>query len=239
MAVVSVKNVGSQSSNATTKVVTVPAAGCAVGNFLVVLAGCNGNVTVSSVVDTQGNTYAELNRVSITSPNNNTCTVWYSRLGTALVSGNTITLTWSAKVNGSISVEEFSGVTTTTNGTNTGSGTSTTPSVTFTPTNATDLVIANLWERAGEFVTFTQDSDSNGGDTWHAFATVPIDSVGSVLRASYKAPTSVATQTYNPTLGSSITWLEVVGALVSDYTWARERPYGIRGNRQMRQLLAT
>ena len=210
MSVAFVKNVASNTaSNSTTVAVTVPAAGCAAGNVLAVrLYNWSSSVTVSSVADTQGNTYAEwVAKIS----GSDATFLWKSKLTTALVSGNTITATFSAMANCGISVEEFSGLDNTEDGENKATGTSTTPSVALTPT-VVGVLVGNLGIQNSVLPSYTEDADTDNGDSWHSMTAVTIGT-STQIKGAYKIPTSAALNTYNPTLGSSSEWYAQLGSL--------------------------
>jgi len=201
MAVAFVKNVGSATLNmATSGAITVPAAGVAIGNFLVARCAFDSGGGSVSISDTGGNTYTI--RATPTSPANSfifTCAVT-----TALVSGNSITVS-SAKTAGGFVVDEWSDVGDyETAGTSTGSGT--TPSHTLDPTTETGLVVGVI--AAGlTSPDFTEDADSTGGDTWHSLTWA--GQGGRSTGAAYKIITSGPSQTYDPTIQST-TWSDTI-----------------------------
>ncbi len=204
-----VKNVGSNaSSNSTTSIVTVPAAGVASGNKVVVrgFRAASGSQTISGIVDSRGNSYAQ---VMVGGDTGNVC-IWRGTITTALQSGDTITSTFDAMGTVRTVVDEFSATSTTEDGENVAFGTGTAPSVAFTPVNATDLIVACLGVTSGSADSFTEDADSAGGDTWH---TLTAQLTTHALRGAYKITTSAVTQTYNPTLGTSRAWDLVIGSL--------------------------
>lgn len=210
MAVAFVKNVGSGTGTGTTTVVTVPAAGVAIGNMLVVRGyQASSSAVVSSVVDTQGNTYSEWVAKSGTG---DWIAAWKCAVTTALVSGNTITITWSVKGDSSLVVEEFSGVANTEDGETIATGTSTTPSATLTTTNAANLLVGHVGINNGSPDGFTEDADSDGGSTWVTLTSATSGS-DNISRGAYKITTSAVANTYNPTLGTSRTWFEQLGSL--------------------------
>ena len=99
MAIALVSEIGSISFNtATTHAFTVPVGGVAAGNVVILRLCTNSEtITISSVTDTQGNTYTV--NVSHASPGDNTAGFIVSgQITTPLVNGNTITVTPSATV---------------------------------------------------------------------------------------------------------------------------------------------
>jgi hypothetical protein len=198
MAASLVKNVGSTaSSNSLTVVVTVPAAGVAAGNILMVRLGRSAaGDAAPTVTDTQGNTYT--NAVS----NTGTVSGYTFRclVGTSLVSGNTITATYSGMANRISVVDEFSGVDNAEEDDNNGGGTSTTPSSgAISQSSAVCLVFGHVAVAGGTADTYTQDADSAGGDTWHTLTRAQSNNVVT-SNGAYKITTSAVSQTYNPTI---------------------------------------
>lgn len=102
-------------STGLTQTVTVPASGYAMGSLVLVHVVVSGvTADILSVADTQGNTYSPIR--SIANVGNTIVTGRYlmfaSILDTALVSGNTITITYSSALSrGAIVVANFTGVT--------------------------------------------------------------------------------------------------------------------------------
>lgn len=205
-----VKNIGTAAGTASSLAVTVPAGGAAAGNLLVVCAGSqNGDgKTITGITDSRGNTYAE---VQTTNATTNGAMVWRSLLGTALQSGDTITVSFSSKQPWRVSVNEYSVVATTEDGKDGSQGSSTTPSVSITPANATNLVVTCLLVEDGASDGFTEDGDSAGGGTWNTLTSVTAGDT--ILRGAYKITTSATTQTYDPTLGTSRPWTNIIAAL--------------------------
>ena len=100
---------GGNSTQETTLVINVPAGGTTQGNFLVL--GCvTGAATsyVASVADSKGNTWT-VDKVSSVGRGFSICS---AQLTTALVSGDTITITPNASTFSAANVAEFSGVAT-------------------------------------------------------------------------------------------------------------------------------
>lgn len=220
MAVAFVKHLGVvDNSNSTTSVITIPAGGVAIGNKVLIrgVRGASG-VTVSSVADTTGtNVYAEVVRQNAANPS---VFLWVGTIAAALVSGNTITMTYSSKGGNGAAADEFSGLTVTADGTNSATGSSTTPSTNITPANAADLVYGAVAIVAGGADSFTEDADTDAGDSWHGLTPATYTSGNNSLRGAYKITTSAATDTYNPTLGTSRAWAEILAALQETVTAA-------------------
>lgn len=212
MAISFVGNVSSGfSSNATTIAVTVPAAGVPVGDFLIAVVGRSSAETGSpTIADTKGNTWVQL-RVTIA---DDPCqTIWMSKITVALVSGNTITATYAAMAGRTMSVDQFTGVAAATADTASqrGTGTSVSPSVgPWTPSTLALVYGATYWQSST--ITFTGDSDSDGGDTWHSLTLVTNTGVAR-QQSQYKIITSIANLTYNPSLSLSAVWGNVIAGV--------------------------
>lgn len=209
-----VKNVGTATAgNATTNAITVPAGGVAAGNVVILHSDRGSSGVTISVADSKGNTYTVLATQNAGQPSTS---VAIGIITNALVSGDTITTTFSSKGTNGSTANEYSGITNTSDGTNTNAtGVSTTPSISITPSNATDLIVAQVDVNSGSADTYTEDSDSTGGDTWHSLTTLT-DGSNHKLHPAYKITTSAAAQTYNPTLGTSRTWNTVIAAKQDD-----------------------
>lgn len=220
MAITFVQNVGTATSaNKTTAAVTVPAGGCAAGNVLVVRSyTSNGGSTVSSIVDTASggsNTYSQF---AADRSYFDTSYLYYSYLDRALASGDTITITVSGMGDMGLAVDEFSGVTSTKDGTNTAANTqATAPSVSLTTqTQAECLVFGNLGLDDASGFAYTEDTDTDGGDSWHTLTATAGFGSSNRIRGAYKITTSVVTQTWSPTItnsGNAYQWQMQIGAL--------------------------
>jgi hypothetical protein len=203
---------------------TVPAAGHALGNQVVVTVyGIDGNVNRGTCADSKGNTYA-IN--TPTSAGQNPCVIFVATLTTALVSGDTITWTLPSNTTtgACICTAEFSGGTTTADVTGinkANNSTTTTPTVgPITPGTATALVIGVVGANGPTPTdTFTEDTDSDGGDTWHSLTRTGTSGGGATsnvtLNSAYKITTSAVAQTYNPVLGTSRVYSAAIGALTA------------------------
>ena len=210
MAAAFVKNVASGTvSNANSLTLTVPAAGVASGNVLFIRVGVPQEaLTVSSITDTGGNAYAQV--VSNNAGTNRAAYLWRASITTGLASGNTIVLSFSAKEAWHASAEEFSGLSATVDGTpSSAEGSSTTPSVATTPTNAIDVVVSDLFINSGAADSFTEDTDTTGGAAWTSLTLV---GASHALRGAWKITTSATTQTYDPTLGTTRGWVDLIAA---------------------------
>ena len=114
-----VKNIGTNAneSSGTSIAVTVPAGGVALNDTILVtfamdpVADSADPTHLAGVTDTKGNTYTKDADVTIGSGTSGVRTVVFSApVGTALVSGNTITVTHPSAAAKAVSVNEFSGL---------------------------------------------------------------------------------------------------------------------------------
>ncbi len=100
---------GGTSASATTLTVTIPSGqGASVGNLVWLGAGCSNARTLSSVTDSKGNTWTVGSRQQAGGTNINAAFA-YCVPTTALVAGDTITLTWSGSGSSAAGFLEFSG----------------------------------------------------------------------------------------------------------------------------------
>lgn len=144
MAIAFVRQVDKQTNSNT---LTVPAAGCAAGDTVIVFAISNGGNVVTAVSDSGSNTYvASIGSGFVDDAVNGTVNVWHSVLTTGLTSGNTITIT-GPNTSRVCSAYEFSGISSsspvdkTTSGTSSSNVTAISTSSTATLSTAADLYI--------------------------------------------------------------------------------------------------
>lgn len=191
----------------TSRTLTVPAAGHAAGNILVVRVTGNNALGTVTVTDTQSNPYTPVH-ISTADPD---MTVLVGQINTALVSGNSVTASFSSTDRVAMSADEFSGTSTTELVASVagGPGPSASPSsgASSTPGEAIALVLGQVAFNGPTSDTFTQDSDTTGGPAWSSITTAGTTggSAGSnvTLEGGYKVTTSAAAQTYNPTNSAS------------------------------------
>lgn len=216
MAIAFVKNVGSANvSNATTAVVTVPAGGVAAGNIMVIRTVRGASATVvSSIVDSRGgNSYSEFVADTAGSPS---VATWLGVIAVALQSGDTITTTFASKGGCGTVIDEFSGITSTGDGSNHGSGSSATPSsgAIASPASNDDLFVGAVAVVSGGADSFTEDTDTDGGAGWNSLTRGNWGGgTTNAYRSAYKIATAAASQTYNPALGTSRVWVATISAL--------------------------
>lgn len=220
MAVQFVKNIGTafSSSSIATQSITVPAGGVPAGHLVVVRqTSFNWTSGTPACSDSRSNTYAAnwASNTGALGENN----VFSSVLTTSLQSGDTISVSVATgNQNYCMCADEFAGSVSSSPllqaGTST-TGTSTAPSCSATPSSppANILIVGFLEAAAPNTDSFTEDSTSAGGDTWHSLTAVtsPASGTQMMLRGAYKIPTNSATaQTWAPTLGVSHTWVQNV-----------------------------
>lgn len=209
MTIALTKNIGSNGQpNGSTVVITVPAAGVALGNVILARTGRASTEKPTGVADTGGNTYTQLVSYNAISPN---IVIWIASVTTALVSGNTITATYSTMGTFAMVADEFSGVTITADQSNTAHNTSTTPSVAITP-GALGLLIAAMVVNSGGPDTYTEDTDTDNGDSWHTLTRYN-DGSNHAHHGAYKITTVAGLNTWNPSLGTSRTWSQILAGL--------------------------
>src|SRR6266480_950139 len=154
-----VKNIGTNSSATTdtTIAVTVPAAGVATGDSVILtlaMADASGGVTAT---DSKGNTYSLA--ADITNASNVRTVILAAHNVTALVSGDTITVTHPSASVRALSANEFSGLSPTSalDQTHTATGSSTAPSsgATAATTEAAELLLGAMGVAGPISDTFT------------------------------------------------------------------------------------
>lgn len=223
MAVALVKNLGTGSSKtaASPRTITIPAAGVAAGNTVFVFWGCNDASLAkpSSVTDTAGNTYVLDKGTASVGGSADAQQVWRSNIATALVSGNTISVSGQSTSAGVTwwTAEEFSGVA---SGAPTASAENvstspTAPTLAATPTAAGSLVVGGLSLNGPTEDTFTQDSDTLEG-SWvsltSAGTTGGAQTSNETGRPGFKVVSGTSAQTWNPTTGTLRSWAMVLAS---------------------------
>ena len=199
-----VKQVGTRSCVGTgtsvTSQITVPAAGVAAGNSVllrVVLSGATPETGPISAVDSKGNTYA-LDRSEINAGRVRTAVVG-GFIGTALQSGDTITVTHPGATGSAVVAEEFAGIAATNRIDNAAgvNGSSNTPIIPLTSTVQNTLFYGVVGTQ------LANRTHTPPGSPWVALgALVPagctVDNHGAYARAA-----SATSFSYNPTLSAA------------------------------------
>lgn len=219
MAISLVRNVGSNSqTNGTVATVTVATTAIPVGNLVIARTRSG---TAPTIADTRSNTWNTLGSSGNTY-------YWYSFVTTQIGVGDTITVTRGTKGEISLMCDEFNGVSSIDGTYDLQTATSTTPSAAVSTSGAERLIIALLKIESGNADAFTQDSDTDGGASWSALSTASVAG-SSCIRGAYKVTVSSATQTYDPTLGTSRAWIESVSAFSPPGApFIAKRPYSVQ-----------
>src|SRR6266403_4979390 len=162
-----VKNIGTNSSESTgsSLAVTVPAGGVAANDTIIVTlamdpaADSTDLAHPAGVTDSMGNTYAKDADVTIGSGTSGVRTVVFSApVGTALVSGNTITVTHPSVAARAVSINEFSGLLTSSPTDQSGTATNTTSPLSATTSGAISQIQElgiGAFGREGKLTDFT------------------------------------------------------------------------------------
>ncbi|TMA70566.1 MAG: hypothetical protein E6J69_02285, partial [Deltaproteobacteria bacterium] len=211
-----VKNVGTAANetSGTTISVTVPAAGVALGNTVIVTFAMDPASGTVSVADTQGNTYTKNADVTNGSGTSGVRTVVFSStITTALVSGSMITVTHPTVTAKAVSANEFSGLVANPvadqSGTATGSATSLSATTSGATAQAEELVMGGFGRegKAGEFSAngagFTALTQASSGNAGASATHITIDS-------QFKVVTATGIQTANETANLSENWAATV-----------------------------
>jgi hypothetical protein len=174
-------------------------------------SGASENFT--SVTDSLGNTWVERNTVLYDpgAANAGVQGAYYTTdcAAGALTTGTTITVTFGANVTADCGTlwevipTSGSRIIYSNSGDGTGSAT-TTPTVTTASITSGDIVFGGLHNEYGTAQTVTGDGDTTNGN-WSTQQTNEIGTTGAGISVAsqYKVVTATATQTYNPTLGTS------------------------------------
>ena len=227
MAVTFVANGGFGGNKTSSTTLALNAAtSAAVGDLVVVAIALDPGTTVQSISDTTANVYSLAGAVTNGSGTSGVRSEIWASKATVALSNAVVTITFAAAVVAKAAAAyQFSGADNTADvAAGTGTGTSTTPSATLTPTLADDLLFGIVGrEGPDNDAAGTADGDNAGGDTWHTLGSTGTGSGGAAAsnigagwtngvapRVDYKITTSAVAQTYNPTLGTSRLWAEVL-----------------------------
>lgn len=207
-----VTSVGTNSGTASASTITftVPAGGIPANQVIIVVIGHTGSKSLISGSDTKGNTYAVgLENIYIPGGGNVAAVAMFSQNAAALVAGDIITGTFSSgNSNRTMIVAYASGLTSGSllDKSSSADGTSTTPSSGFTvaTTIASELALG--------YISFKESSTITEASGYTQIAGI---SVGSTIEthAAYKVLSTTATQSYAPTLSSSVDWTCLVQTL--------------------------
>ncbi len=202
-----VKNVGINNSKVanTSLSVTVPAGGVAAGNLVVVSFAIDGVSGTVSATDTQGNAYAVAANAQYATPGtgNIRTVILYSVLSTALVSGNTITVSYPSRTAKAISVDEYTGVNTP-DVFVTATGATTTPSTGNVTTNENnELLVAAFGVEGDISETFTVGGSFNASPPTEAGTTGSTAATNATINPAYQIVGATGTYAATATLSVS------------------------------------
>lgn len=204
-------NLGSAgASNSTTATITTGAA-ADVGKVVITRICMQTSTSVTSLVDTRSNTWTLIRDTGLGATNRRV--IFYATVVTTQIqAGDSITLTFSGMTNAAMASDLFTAATITTDGQTetSGSGSGVT-SGTISPTFAGDLVIGIACVGSGATIT-TEDSDTDGGDSWHLMTNGAFGS-NTQNHAAYKITTSAVSQTYDVTLSGAANNMGFIVAL--------------------------
>jgi hypothetical protein len=216
-----IKNVGAVSSktSGTTLTVAVPAGGVSAGSTLIVRTSASWTSGGPTVQDSRGNTYTR----DQTSPNGAStlrASLFSAQINNALQPGDVILFTTAATTTvRAMSVDEFSHVTFSTplDVKNSGSSAgSTTPggggALPITTTNADDLLIGMVAVLGDVAETYTEDSLAQWVGLTRVGTTGGTAVSNVTVNGAFKTVGATGLQTYQPTLGTSQSWIEIVAA---------------------------
>lgn len=195
MAVSFVKAIATNSGKAITSLTaTIPTGGVAQNDVLVLWGAANGGPDFSSITDPRSNTWTKLLETGLVGGSNGF--IWRAQATTAYVAGDVITCNCSTSGAFALDVLQFTGLTTTSDGTGsafTGNGLS---ASTVTPTVATDLAV-------GVADAPINAADQNALSGWvkqtDVFTTGGSAASNIDLAAYYQIETTTATVSFKPT----------------------------------------
>jgi prepilin-type N-terminal cleavage/methylation domain-containing protein len=202
-----VNNIGQAScTNGTTMTITVPSGGVAVNNTVILRLMQRGvSAGAVSAADSRGNSYA----ADVDAFNGDQrIVVFRSYITTALVAGNTITVTFPSSNSEGVVADVFSGVTNSLDIAGTAVGSSNNPSATAKTSNAGSpkFLLIGAVSVAGN-LTGSQPSG------WTAFTNQGLSCSGGPTAAAtnfggYAVGVSKGTYTYNPLMSAVGTWVD-------------------------------
>lgn len=201
-----VKNIGSASCGATSLSVSVPAAGVAIDNTIILRLALRSTATGTvAASDTKGNAYA----VDVDRTNGDQRTVILrARATTALASGNTIDVTFPTATASGVVAAEFTRIAATTplDAVATDIGTGKAPTVSVTTTNGSDLLVGS--------VTLATTATATQPTGWTALTaqsltcgTTKVANVG-----GYRIVDTTGSYAFAPTLSASGAWTAAAAA---------------------------
>jgi hypothetical protein len=174
-----------------------------VGDLLVMAVGTvsSSDRPISAVTDVRGNTW-HLARAANSSGDGVTTEIWYTQITTQLIKQ------FSNISAASVNASNF----------NWSTIGSTTPSCSITSVVTPAVIVSGLTVNGPSFGdSFTDDTDVDGGDTWHtsSFGTTGAGATSNInLFFTYKISSATSTFNYQPTITSRV-WAEVTAAMKS------------------------
>jgi hypothetical protein len=200
-----VRNLGQASCGATSMTVTIPAAGVAANDTVILRLMLRGTTSGAvSASDSKGNSYTSDKDVL---SSNQRVVVLRARATTALVAGNTISVTYPTSSAAGLAADDFTGIAANpVDGSGQGSGNSATPSASVTTTNVPDVVVGAV-SIAGLQAAPVQPSG------WSALTGQSLTcSNTSASVGGYRIASSTGSYTYNPTGLVSGRWADAIVA---------------------------
>ncbi len=202
-----VKNVGTSNSKVanTSLSVTVPAAGVAKGNLLVISFAIDGVAGAISASDSRGNSYATAANASYASPGtgNVRTVILYSTVSTALVNGDTITVTYPSRTAKAMTVDEYSGVNTL-DVISVATGITTTPSTgNVTTTDNNELLVAAFGVEGDITEIFTAGGSFSASPPPESGTTGSTAATNATIDPAYQIVSSAGTYAATATLSVS------------------------------------
>ncbi len=211
-----VQNVGAASSKiaGTTLTITVPAGGVPIGHVLIGRVFHDYTSGGPTITDSRGNTYTR-DRTAANGGTTIRGSIFSCRVTTALLAGDTITITASASVTArAAAIDEFDHVLVPIaidyqDGL---AGSSTTPSLPAVTTNANDLVIGMVCVEGPTTDTYTEDTSISWVPLTRTGTSGGTANTNVTVNSVYYPAGTANTYTYAPTLGATANWIEFVMA---------------------------
>ncbi|OGD79729.1 hypothetical protein A2368_03870 [Candidatus Collierbacteria bacterium RIFOXYB1_FULL_49_13] len=181
-----------------------------VGNTLIVRVVADYSAGAPTIADSKGNVYTR-DRTAPNSGNTIRASIFSSPITTALVAGDTITITTANVAARTAVVDEFSGLLTAAflDKQNGASGSSTTPGTTIsiTTTQANELVLGFTAVEGPVDDTYTEDDLGQFSSLPREGTTSDADGTNITNNGGYKSVGEIGTYQYRPTLDPSRNWI--------------------------------
>lgn len=211
-----IKNVGVASSKTTgtALAVTVPVGGVSAGSTLIVKVAHDFTSGGPTVADSRGNTYTR-DRTAADSGTTIRASIFSCAVGTSLVSGDTITVTFPASIAvRAAAIDEFASVLTpiAVDAQDGLAGTSATPGMPLVTVNANDLLIGMVSVAGDSVDAYTEDSANLWTGLTRIGTTGGTATANRTINTAYRSVGAAGTYHYAPTLGTSSLWVEFMVA---------------------------